>query len=182
MDFAKLAQARRSVRTFSDRTVSEALIKQIVDCGRMAPSWKNYQGWNFVVVRDPEKIVEIVDTGGVFGNKWLKNAPVLLVACGDPAKSGDMNDVSYIAVDVTIALDHIVLAATEQGLGTCWVGIFDAAKLKEALGIPGSQRIVALTPLGYPADGMSVRERLSKMAAAGKRRKPIEEILHFDRW
>jgi nitroreductase len=182
MDFSKLALARRSVRTFSSQTVSDNLVKQVVECGRVAPSWKNWQGWHFIVVRDKDKIAEIVDNGGVFGNKWLRNAPALLIACGDPAKSGDMNGVSYITVDVSIALDHIVLAATELGLGTCWVGIFDAAKLKEALGIPGSQRIIALTPLGYPADGMSVRERLSRMAAGSKRRKPIEEILHFEQW
>lgn len=182
MEFAALVQARRSVRTFSDRAVTENLIKTVVEAARLAPSWKNHQGWHFVVVREREKIEELVDGGAVFGNKWLRNAPVLVIACGDPALSGDMNGVSYISVDVSIAMEHLVLAATELGLGTCWVGIFDAGKLKSALDIPGSMSIVALTPLGYPADGMSVRERLSRTAAGSKRRKSIGEILHFDRW
>jgi nitroreductase len=182
MDFTELVQARRSVRTFSGEEVSEKIIRQVVECARLAPSWKNQQCWHFIVIRDKERIAEIVSAGMVLGNSWLKKAPVLLVACGDPLKSGDRGGIPYYLVDVSIALEHIVLGATEMGLGTCWVGIFDEKKLMECLDIPKNLKIVALTPLGYPADNMSVRERLTKAAIGSKRRKPLEEIIHYEKW
>lgn len=182
MDFTELVQARRSVRTFSDEEVSEKIIRQVIECARLAPSWKNGQCWHFIVIRDREKIAELVSGGMVLGNSWLKKAPVLIVACGDPAKSGERTGISYYTVDVAIAMEHLVMGATELGLGTCWVGVFDEKKLVEALGIPKNIKIVALTPLGYPADNMSVRERLTKTAIGSKRRKPLEEILHKEQW
>ncbi|MFA5866853.1 MAG: nitroreductase family protein [Actinomycetota bacterium] len=182
MDFTELVQARRSVRTFSDKEVSEKIIKQVVECARLAPSWKNQQCWHFIVIRDKERIAELVSDGMVLGNSWLKKAPVLIVACGDPARSGQRGGVPYYAVDVAIAMQHLVLGATELGLGTCWIGVFDEPKLIGALDIPKNMKIVGLTPLGYPADNMSVRERLTKTAVGSKRRKPLAEILHYENW
>ncbi len=182
MDFSELVQARRSVRTFSDEEVKDETIDKIIECARLAPSWKNWQCWHFVVIRDKNKIGELVDSGAVLGNTWLKKAPALIIACGDPAKSGDINGIMYFTVDVAIAMQHIILAATEANLGTCWIGVLDEAKLKSLVGLPANIRIVALTPLGYPADGMSVRERLSRFTVGSKRRKPRGEILHYESW
>jgi nitroreductase len=182
MDFSELVQARRSVRTFSNDEVSEKIIRQVVECARLAPSWKNQQCWHFIVIRDKEKIAEIVSAGMVLGNSWLKKAPVLILACGDPARSGNRGNVPYYAVDVSIAMEHIVMGATELGLGTCWVGVFDEQKLIDALEIPKNMKIVALTPLGYPADNMSVHERLSRTAIGSKRRKALADILHYEKW
>ncbi len=116
------------------------------------------------------------------GNSWLKKAPVLVVACGEPAKSGNRGGVPYYAVDVAIAMDHLILGATELGLGTCWIGVFDESKLMDTLEVPKNMKIVGLTPLGYPADNLSVRERLTKAAISGKRRKPLGEIIHYEKW
>jgi len=182
MDFTELVQARRSIRRFSDEAVTDKLIEKVVECARLAPSWKNWQCWHFIAVRDKDRIAELVESGAVLGNTWLKNSPALMVACGDPEKSGNLNGISYYLVDVAIALEHIVLAATEFGLGTCWVGVFDEPKLRVLLEIPKEVRIVALTPLGYPADKMSVRERLTRTAIGSKRRKPLVEILHREKW
>ena len=182
MDFTDLVRARRSVRTFSDKPIDDSVVSEVVECARLAPSWKNWQCWHFIVVRDRAKIEQLVVDGAVMGNKWISKAPALVVACGEPAKSGDMHEIPYYAVDVTIALDHLVLAATERGLGTCWVGIFDAEKLGAILGVPDDVRIVAITPLGYPADGMSVQERLARLSTGDKRRKPLAEIIHFEKW
>lgn len=182
MDFTELVQARRSVRTFSGDEVSEKIIKQVVECARLAPSWKNQQCWHFIVIRDKVKIAALVSAGMVLGNSWLKKAPVLIVACGDPANSGNRYGIPYYAVDVAIAMEHIVLGATELGLGTCWIAVFDEKKLVELLEIPKTIKIVALTPLGYPADNMSVEERLIKTPIDRKRRKPLEEVIHHEKW
>ncbi len=182
MDFTELVQARRSVRTFSDKEVSEKIIKQVVECARLAPSWKNQQCWHFIIIQDKERIAELVSGGMVLGNSWLKKAPVLVVACGEPAKSGNRGGVPYYAVDVAIAMDHLILGATELGLGTCWIGVFDESKLMDTLEVPKNMKIVGLTPLGYPADNLSVRERLTKAAISGKRRKPLGEIIHYEKW
>lgn len=182
MDFTELVQARRSVRTFSDEEVSDKIIRHVIECARLAPSWKNQQCWHFIVIRDKEKIAELVSAGMVLGNSWLKKASILIVACGDTTKSGDRHGIPYYAVDVAIAMEHIILGATELGLGTCWIGVFDERKLVETLNIPKNVKIVGLTPLGYPADNMSVRERLTKTAIGSKRRKSMEEILHHEKW
>ena len=182
MDFTELVQTRRSVRTFSDAEIDEATIENIIECARLAPSWKNRQCWHFIIIRDKDKINEIVASGMVLGNSWLENAPALIVACGNPAESGDRYGIPYYAVDVAIALEHIMLAATEKGLGTCWVGIFDNVKLKAALEIPDAIEIVALTPLGYPADNMSVQERLTKSIDRTEHRKPLSDIIHWEKF
>ena len=182
MDFSELVQARRSVRTFSDAEIDDSTIENIIECARLAPSWKNGQCWHFVVIRDRDKINAIVSDGMVLGNAWLTKAPVLIIACGDPAKSGNRYGIPYYAVDVAIALEHIMLAATENGLGTCWIGLFDDKKLGEVLDIPDNVKIVAVTPLGYPADNMTVQERLTKTTVISKHRKPLSEVIHWEKF
>ena len=87
----------------------------------------------------------------------------------------------YYLVDVAISLQQLILAATDMGLGTCWIGAFDEVKVKKALEIPENIKVVALTPVGYPA-GEGVRSKLSKAFIGGAKRKPIENIVHQEKW
>ncbi len=103
---------------------------------------------------------------------WIAQAPIIIVGCADPTKSGDKEGKKYYLLDMGISIEHLMLAAAEQGLGTCWIGGgFDETIVKEALGIPQEIRVVALTPLGYPDEVTEPRSR-----------KTIEEITSRNHW
>ena len=97
---------------------------------------------------------------------------MLIVVCIAPSRSGkNINNLEYFSVDAAICMEHIVLAATNEGLGTCWVGLFNEDKIKEVLSIPEKVRVIALTPLGY-----------SKYTPREQIRKPIEQICFSEKW
>jgi nitroreductase len=181
MEFDEVISTRKSVRKFSEAPVEQEKLEQILESARLAPSWANKQGWRFVVVQDPEKLKKVSKAAGVI-NVWLKKAPVIVLACGDKKSSGLREGIHYIYVDVSIAMEHLVLAAANQGLGTCWVGAFDEQKMKDILGIPEDVRVIALTPVGYPAEKEGMREKVSKKVMGSKKRKPLEEIVFYDSW
>lgn len=172
-----MIKARRSVRKYQDRPVEEEKIAICLEAARLAPSWKNLQCWRFIVVRDKEMIAKIAK--GI--NSWATAAPVLIVACGDPKLSGDSNAQMYYLVDVAIVMEHLVLEATNLGLGTCWLGIFDETEVKELLKIPAEIRVVALTPLGYPLSAGGVVGDVKPVAMV-KKRKSLEEIVFDGEW
>lgn len=180
MEFRDVIKARTAVRKFADRGVEPEKIDYILECARLAPSWANRQCWHFVVVQKPEALAR-VSAATIAMNRWLKKVPAMIVACGDPSRSGTHHGIGYFAVDVAIAMEHLVLAAADVGLGTCWMGVFDEDGVREALGIPDHIKVVALSPLGYPADTKGVNTRAIKLLA-GKGRKPLDEIVHWDRW
>ena len=178
MEFMDVVAARKSVRGYADKEVEEEKLTQILEAARMAPSWANRQCWSFIVVKEKAKIEELA---GRLVNSWLKQAPVVVVACGDPEKSGSHNKMDYYLVDVAISMEHLVLAATDLGLGTCWIGGFNEAKVKQVLGVPDRIKVVALTPIGYPADeGRGIK--LMRKFIGGDKRKPIEKIVHREKW
>ena len=180
MEFESVIKSRESIRDYSDKNVEDEKIKYVLECARLAPSWTNRQCWQFIVVKDKKIINDLSKTSII--NRWLKNVPVLIVACGNPKQSGFRNGIKYFIVDVSIALEHIVLAATDKGLGTCWIGGFNGNKVKTILGIPDNIRVVALTPLGYPADRKRLFGKLAKVVTQSKKRKNLDEITHYNLW
>ena len=180
MEFQQVVQSRRSVRSFQKTAVEEKKLQYVLECARLAPSWTNGQCWRFIVVRDPKVRRTIFKTSLL--NRWLRTAPVILVACADPKASGRRNGIDYFGVDVGIAFEQLILAATDVGLGTCWLGAFDEEQIKAALKIPKRIRVVALSPLGYPARRRTLRERVISAVARSKKRKPLSDIVHYDRW
>jgi len=180
MEFFDVIKTRTSVRNYSDKAVEDEKITHILECTRLAPSWVNKQYWRLIVVKNKETIEQIAKTSLI--NRWLKTAPVVIVACADPLESGSNNSVDYYIVDATIALDHLVLAATDVGLGTCWIAGFNEEKLKELLEVPKRIRIVALTPVGYPAETKGVADRIAKGLLKTKKRKTLDEIVHYEHW
>lgn len=184
MDVMEAIRSRRSIRKFQVTPVEEEKLRAVLEAARLAPSWANLQCWRFVVVKDAAvraKISELSYVEAFFAPKGYKTnpalkalaeAPVVIVACGDPAQSGDLGEQYYYLTDVGIAAENLMLAAHAQGLGTVFVGVFDEMQLRELLEIPPQVRIVGLFPLGYPAGETK----------GGPPRKPLEEIVFEGKW
>lgn len=171
---------RKSIRSFQPRSVSDEMLESLIDIARNAPSWMNKQCWHFIVVKKESLIEEIASTS--ITNRWLKRVPSIVIVCADPHLSGERGDLSYFLVDAAIAMDHLVLSATDKGLGTCWIGSFDETKLKQILGIPPRIRIVALTPIGFPQEKASFGDRLRSTIVRSPKRKALAEIMHWNHW
>ena len=180
MEFEGVIKTRESIREYADKKVEDEKINFVLECARLAPSWTNKQCWQFIVVKDKKIIKDLSKTSII--NRWLKNVPVIIAACGDPKQSGFRNDIDYFIVDVSIALEHLVLAATDKGLGTCWIGGFNEKKVKEILKIPENIRVVALTPLGYPAEKKRFAGKLAKIVIQSKKRKSLDKMVHINKW
>jgi len=174
MDIIDVIQKRRSIRSYTSESISDEVITSLLESARLAPSWMNKQCWHFIVVKDSEIIEEISHTTII--NRWIKQAPICIVACADPHQSGSHHGVEYYTVDVAIAMEHLVLAAADKGLGTCWIGAIKEEKIKAILHIPPRIRIIAMTPLGYP------KEKKVQILFRNQKRKTINEFAHINHW
>ena len=171
MEFNDLIRKRKSIRKYdTSKPVSDALVTKLLDAARLAPSACNLQPWHFIVVRDnnvKEKLKE------AYGREWFYTAPVIIVGCVDTSVSWkrSFDKADYSQVDLIIAFEHLLLAAANEGLGTCWVGAFNPVVAKKVLGVPENVNIVAMTPVGFPAED-----------PAAKPRKELSEIIHQNIW
>jgi nitroreductase len=142
---------RRSVRKYSNQPIEPAVMSRMRHALRAAPSACNNQPWHFVIVTDAELRKQVAHAAR--DQAWIAEAPAIVVACGYPAKAYQKmgGAGSSLDIDLAIALDHLTLAAAAEGLGTCWIGAFSEGAVKGVLSIPADVRVIALTPLGYPA-------------------------------
>jgi len=179
-EFLKLCRRRKSVRRFAGRPVEREKIELCLEAARRAPSADNMQPWRFVVFDDPDKKARLVDAvlTGVFAtSRKLAAAPVLVCLLIKEhllvnKVAGAVQGTQYQLVDAGIGGEHLVLAAAEQGLGTCWIGWYDGRALIKHLGLRGKgYKPVALIALGYPAADVSAHERP---------RKPLSEIASWN--
>jgi nitroreductase len=173
MEFYEVVRTRRSIRRFKPDPVPDDVLGKVLEAVRIAPSGSNRQPWRFILVKDPAMRKRVAEACG--GQMWIAEAPVVVVGCGSDIKynrGGWMGDRSVL-VDVAIGFTHLVLAARAEGLGTCWIGDFDNAGLRDLLGIPEDVNVAAVSPLGYPKDG--------RFAEPGKR-KTLSEITSVDRY
>ena len=169
MDFAELIARRYSVRAYKSDPVDEDKLKQVLDAARLAPTASNHQPFQFIVVRTADRQDELKR---IYKAGWFSQAPIVICACAVPDRAWSrMDNKNYGEVDVTIAMDHLILAATELGLGTCWIAAFDPIAARQVLGLPEDVEPVAFTPLGYPAD-----------KPKAKQRKPLSELVRHDHW
>ena len=169
MEFNEVIIKRRSIRKFAPDPVPEALLTRIFEAARLSPTWGNRQGVRYIVVTDPP-IVQKIKAATLQG--WTKSAPMFIVVCIDPKDSGkNPAGLDYFTVDAAICLTQLILAATNEGLGTVWMGWFDEGKIRDALKIPESIRIVGLTPLGYPDP---------KHALKAQERKSLSDLVFRD--
>jgi nitroreductase len=162
MEFGEVLDRRRSIRKYKDTPIPRESILKILGAARIAPSAAHKQPWHFIVVQDEERRRLLAGR-----REWAANAPVIVVAVGDPVASPN-----WWQNDVGIAFEHVVLAAADLGLGTCWMGSMARdAEIKALLGIPESFRVVAITPLGVPDE-----------KPAPKERKSLDEIASWERF
>ncbi|TFH04490.1 MAG: nitroreductase [Spirochaetales bacterium] len=161
---------RKSVRSFQDRPVEHDKLERVMEAGRLAPSARNDQEWRFVVVTDAATREQLIR--GARNQTFVGQAPAVIVACADTNHRLMSCGHPSFLIDVSIALDHITLAAVDEGLGTCWIGAFDPDLVREILGIPAAIEVIELMPIGYPADPDRIE----------KKRLPMNEIVHWERW
>ena len=167
MEVMDAMRKRRSIRDYEDRPVPEEKVQKILEAARLAPSASNRQRWKFIVVRDGERRQELARAAG--GQKHIAVAPVVIAAVATMPEYVMRCGVPAYAVDLAIAVDHMTLAAVNEGLGTCWIGAFSQEQARDILGVPEDYRIVALLPLGFPGQ-----------AGPTKTRKSLEEIVCYE--
>jgi len=166
-----LIEKRKSIRSYKPQDVEEEKLNYILQAFRKAPSAKNLQPWKLIIVKDKKKISDL--SIACNNQTFLSEAPILIVACAKEDEAygvmgGYMN--SY-PIDIALALEHLILAATEKGLGTCWIGAFKEKLVKDLLDVPDNVRVVAITPVGYPA-----------VEGRTRGRKPISKIVCYDKY
>ncbi|MDM7934694.1 MAG: nitroreductase family protein [Methanothrix sp.] len=168
MEVMEAIRGRRSVRRFADLPLEEEKLGQILEAARLAPSARNMQDWRFIVVRDREMRLRLARAAR--DQQFVAEAPVVIAACGTSDLVMTCGQPAY-AIDVAIAVEHMVLAAFSSGIGSCWIGAFYEDQVKGLLGIPDHVRVVALLALGYPAGPAQPTER-----------KGLEEVVSYERW
>ncbi|WP_369018455.1 nitroreductase family protein [Thermatribacter velox] len=159
MELSEVIKSRRSVRKFRSEEVVEEDLKEILEAARMAPSAGNLQPWKFIVVRNEKKKRYLAQACS--GQEFVGEAPVVIVACATGRGGFIGKYMESWPIDVAIAFTHLILAAWNKGLGTCWIGDFDEEKVKEICEIPPEVRVVAITPLGYPVKVPQATQRKS---------------------
>lgn len=171
MSVLQIIKERRSVRRYKADPIPGDVLHRVLEAARFSPSGKNLQPWKFILVREESLKHRLVHA--CVGQKFVAQAPLLVVACGFPEKcySRMGNYMKSWAVDVAIAIEHMMLQAQEEGLGTCWIGAFEEKEVKTLLKIPEEVRVLALTPLGYPDEEPKARGR-----------KSLDEIVCYDRY
>jgi nitroreductase len=168
MDVRDAILERRSVRSYADRPLSRETIETVLDSVRMAPSASNRQDWRFVVA-DDEATIQVLYEAAEQQDFVLEAGAVIAGVATDPETEMTCGMRAGV-VDVSIALDHLMLRAAEEGLGTCWLGAFDQDESREILGVSEDEEIVALLTIGYP------QARLRKVE---KDRKPLDEVVSY---
>ena len=161
-------ETRKSIREYEKRPVDREAPARVLEAGRLAPTARCSNATRFVVVDDPELLKKV--QAACMGQPVMGKAPMALIVCSDSTRVMGC-DQRASTIDCSIALSFMMLAATAEGLGTCWIGGFEQPPLKEALGIPEEYDVVALTPLGYPAEEGRPRDR-----------KPLAEMVSENGW
>ncbi len=170
MDFFKVIKERESVRDYDpDKKIEKDKLIKILEAGRIAPSAANRQPWKFIVISSNEMLHKVRQC---YHREWFKNAPHILVVTGNKSESWIRQDkYNSIETDLTIAMDHMILAAEAEGIGTCWIAAFDYDILRNALKLDTDQVIFSITPLGYQNEGYHKKHN--------KIRKSFEEVVEF---
>jgi nitroreductase len=171
MEYNELIRSRESIRNYDPaRPVPKEILNRILEAGRLAPSAKNYQPWKFLLISSPGLLEKVQES---YKRDWIKDAPHILVLVGlkDRAWIRGYDGYNSLETDVTIAMTHIILAAENEGVATCWIAAFNPELLNDAIKPGRNEHIFAMTPLGYPKPGF--QKNLIK------KRKPLDEIAEF---
>jgi len=169
MEFLELAKKRYSVRAYKSDPVEDDKLQKVLEAARLAPTACNLQPFQFIVINTKGREAEL---RRIYSCSWFVQAPIVICVCGIPSQSWVRQDgKNYCDVDVTIAMDHLILAAADLGLGTCWIGAFNPDAARAVLSLPDDVEPIAFTPLGYPDDQPGYKSR-----------KSIDKLIRYERW
>ena len=169
MEFIELARKRYSARSYKAEPVEDGKLQLVLQAARLAPTAANRQAFRLIVIRTKNRESDLLR---IYSRSLFVQAPVVICICAIPDEAWVRSDGrSYGDVDAAIVMDHLVLAASDLGLGTCWIGAFDPAAAREVLGIPEQVDPIAFTPLGYPAE-----------QSPTKKRKNLDDLVKYDHW
>jgi nitroreductase len=170
MEYSKLIASRYSVRAYRPDPVEDEKIQRVLEAACLAPTAANRQPFQLIVIHTRGCESELQQ---IYHKPWFVQAPLILCAVGIPrdswVRSSDQR--RYLDVDVAIVMDHVILEATNQGLGTCWIAAFNARAAREFLRLPEEVDPLIFSPLGYPADTPGPKER-----------KPIQTLVRYEHW
>lgn len=173
--------ARRSIRKYTDKPVDDEIILTLLESARLAPSGSNTQPWHFIVIKSEDTRKRVA--AAAHNQNWMVTAPVHIVCIGDIRcriggdvpiaidENSPQMEVKQIIRDTAIAVEHIVLTAEHQGLGTCWVAKFTQNDIRPVLNIPEDKFVLCVLTVGYPAEQPKSRPR-----------KKLDEIIHKESW
>lgn len=169
MEYFQLISTRYSVRAYRPDPVEDEKLQKVLEAARLAPTADNRQPFQLIVVHTRGREAELRQ---IYNRDWFTQAPLVICACGVPRLSWVRRDQRrYLDVDVAIVMDHLILAATDLGLGTCWIAAFNAEAARRILELPPEVEPLIFTPLGYPAD--TPQEKI---------RKPLSELVRYEHW
>jgi len=170
MEFNEVILKRESVRNYDPaRPVNREVLDRVLEAGRIAPSAANYQPWEFWLISTPEMLAKIHPS---YSRQWLHDAPHILIVTGDLDQGWEREDgFNSLQTDLAIAMHQMILAATNEGLGSCWVTNFKVDVIRKALGLKDSMQVYGITPLGYPREGFTSRTAIM--------RKPLHDVVIY---
>jgi nitroreductase len=169
MDFMKLISKRYSVRAYKSTPIEDLKLSKVLQAACLAPTAANRQPFQIIVVHTQGKESELLS---IYEEKWFVQAPIILCVCGLPTLSWIRKDSkSYLDIDIAIVMDHMILAATNLGLGTCFIAAFNPQNARKVLSLPIDVEPLLFSPLGYPDS-----------IAGIKKRKKLEELVRYEHW
>lgn len=169
MEFSRVIERRYSVRAYKPDPVEQDKLERVLEAARLAPTAVNFQPFQLIVIHTEGREDEL---NRIYRKDWFVQPPLVIAACGLAERGWVRRDGrSYLDVDTGIVMDHLILAATNEGLGTCWIGNFDVDAAREVLGLPDDVEPIAFTPLGYADD-----------QPRAKKRRPLSELVRYERW
>jgi nitroreductase len=172
---------RRSIRRYSAEPVENEKIMRLLESARFSPSGDNTQPWHFIIIRDEAIKQQIAQVS--HNQKWMLAAPVFIAGVADirsriePGvemvlnEDSPQNELKQIIRDTAIAVEHIVLEAVNEGLGTCWVAWYTQDEIRPVLGVAPDKYVVAILTVGHADEDPKPRKR-----------KELKEIVHYDQW
>ena len=173
MDFTAVIKTRRSVRAYSDRPIPHEVLGRVLEAARLAPSACNFQPWRYILVQDAAARSQLAKLA--HNQHFVAQAPVVIVCCGKryPNSNSWIGESLYL-IDLGIAIEHLALAARNEGLGTCWIGAFQDQPIKKLLRVPADYDIIMLLPMGYPVSEDQFSATTARLA--------LEQIVFSERF
>jgi nitroreductase len=168
MDVYEAIGSRRSIRSYNGEPVPDDVLARILEAARLAPSARNRQEWRFIAIT--EAVTRRAMVGACKGQEFVAQAPVLLAFCSTRPHVMSCG-VDAGPVDAAIAMSYVTLAATAEGLGTCWLGAFHQDQVRQLLGVPDTAQVIGVMTLGFPAERPARRPR-----------RPRDEVIAFGSW